>query len=412
MPGWTHPYFASRPGSWRADMDLAGGGLPLGSGRGAGVGAGVDCVMGKAADDASRRCRARTRSKSAVARSSSARVDRDSVDLPSFSRHGPAYQHHQAAALAAFTAWLVLHGISAPVSALLDAPRLVGRLVYSFGLALFKSRGALYTYICTLTALQTAEPALRYDLAAAWSLAWDWRALEPVVHRLPIPVPLLRAVLSLALLAGWPRFAACAYMAYAGPARIGEVLRSLRRHLVLPADNLFDPPLRAFLHSECPKTAGRGGAAQQHATFRGRGAVALLSHAFGDLPLDAPLWPFSAATFRNRWEHLLRSLLVPPAVSFTPGGLRGAGAVCLYLADTPIHDIMWRMRVTHLRTLSHYLQEVTAATSLRSLPAESRAAIMSSARVLEAVAATVCGAPCPDLFPGPAAALNVGSLVA
>ena len=177
------------------------------------MGTGVDSVVGKAADDASRRCRARARSKSSVVRASSARVDRETVDLPSFSRHGPAYQHHQSAALSAFTTWLTLHGISASVSTLLDAPRLVGRLVYAFGLALFKSRGALYTYICTLTALQTAEPALRYDLAAAWSLAWDWRALEPVVHRLPIPVPLLRALLTLALLAGWTRFAACAYMA-------------------------------------------------------------------------------------------------------------------------------------------------------------------------------------------------------
>ena len=95
---------------------------------------------------------------------------------------------------------------------------------------------------------------------------------------------------------------------------------------------------------------------------------------FSSLSPSEPLYPFSQATFRNRWDLCMRKLGVPLR-QFTPGGLRGGGAVAAYLKGTHISDILWKMRLKHQTTLEHYLQEVSAAVSLHSLSELSRARI-------------------------------------
>ena len=61
-----------------------------------------------------------------------------------------------------------------------------------------------------------------------------------------------------------------------------------------------------------------------------------------------------------------------PRAMFTPGGLRGGGAVAAYFEGTTIADLLWRMRIKHMATLDSYLQEVAAAISLNSVSLESR----------------------------------------
>ena len=78
------------------------------------------------------------------------------------------------------------------------------------------------------------------------------------------------------------------------------------------------------------------------------------------------LCPFSPSAFRSRWDLCMKRLGVPLKM-FTPGGLRGGGAVSVYLSGAHIADILWRMRLTHLTTLERYPQEVSAAISLHSL---------------------------------------------
>ena len=70
----------------------------------------------------------------------------------------------------------------------------------------------------------------------------------------------------------------------------------------------------------------------------------------------------------------MRKLGVPLRL-FTPGGLRGGGAVAAFLNGTHIADILWKMRLKHQTTLEHYLQEVSAAGSLNSLSETSRSRI-------------------------------------
>ena len=197
-------------------------------------------------------------------------------------------------------------------------------------------------------------------------------------HRCPMPGPLFRAMVATAWIFGWRRWAACTAIAFVSPGRIGEILRAYRSELILPADDLAEHAHRAFVRIADPKTAHRGGARVQHLSVLGACWVRLLSSALGDLHDTERLYPFTAATYRSRWDTLLRAFKVPASLRLTPGGLRGGGAVALYLEETPISEILWRMRLQSQTTLAHYLQEVSALSTLRSLPPCSRDAIVSA----------------------------------
>ena len=181
-----------------------------------------------------------------------------------------------------------------------------------------------------------------------------------------------------AMVAGWSRWAGCTAIAFTAPGRIGEVLRATRGCLVLPSDDLGEHLDRALLRVERPKSGLRGGARVQHMTIVGVRWVRLLELAFGALPTDCKVYPFSDSMYRSRWDLLLASLGVPATMPVTPGGLRGGGAVSQYMGGTHIADLLWSMRLKDTTSLAHYVQEVTAVSSLRALPAKSRTAIATA----------------------------------
>ena len=80
----------------------------------------------------------------------------------------------------------------------------------------------------------------------------------------------------------------------------------------------------------------------------------------------------SSATFRSRWEAVLRALQVPKEIALTPGGLRGGGCVAEFVDTSRIDSLMWRMRLQNTKTLEHYLQEVVARQIVAKLPQHSR----------------------------------------
>ena len=83
----------------------------------------------------------------------------------------------------------------------------------------------------------------------------------------------------------------------------------------------------------------------------------------------------SYAKFRRAWDLLLGALGVPPSFRFTPGSMRAGGCVAAYEAGIRLDDLLWRMRISSLNTLKHYLQEVAASTSLVDLSEVSRARV-------------------------------------
>ena len=315
---------------------------------------------------------------------------RSTLDLAEYTPHQPAYLKQQNIAIDSFSAWLEDEEFVAPLVVLVNAPTLLALLLRAYGAWMFRANKPLYMFLCTLTAIQKVAPLVRPHLFVAWQLAADWRSIEPTIHRVPVPLALYKALIVLCWLAGWFRMAGCILIAFSGPGRIGEILKAARCKLVLPVDSLGDHADRFFLRITEPKSGKRGGATVQHISVRGPTAVAMASLAFGELSDDEKLFPGSESLFRSRWNQLMVALGVPKSARFTPGGLRGGGAVCAYFDDVPVADIMWRMRIKEQSTLAHYLQEVTATNSLRDLPQKARSNILRTAGLFDVVCLQAC----------------------
>ena len=178
-------------------------------------------------------------------------------------------------------------------------------------------------------------------------------------------------MIAVALLWRWRRWAAVSEIAFRGRSRVGEPLRALRHHLLLPTD-LLDAKAPAALCIENPKSAARRGPRVQHVLLRDPATIARLEAAFQDLMPRERLYAGSVGSYRKRWGKILDFLQVPATVRLTPGGLRGGGAVAAYRAGVPLPQIQWQMRLRQTHTLEHYIQEVAALTALSQLTPDSR----------------------------------------
>ena len=103
--------------------------------------------------------------------------------------------------------------------------------------ALMGIGGSLQSYRYAIVAGQRLNWCMRGQLGPAWELVSRWERLQPVRHRTPVPEVILKSLVVLAWLKGFRRWAACTLLAYFGLARIGEVLRATRLHLLLPEDH-------------------------------------------------------------------------------------------------------------------------------------------------------------------------------
>ena len=166
-----------------------------------------------------------------------------------------------------------------------------------------------------------------------------------------VPAVLLQAMIAVALLWGWPKWAAVTALGFTAMLHPCEFLHCLRKDLVLPSDALgsFED---AFLHIENPKT--RRFARHQHARCSDREVVLLLETCFKDLQQSAPLLNYSATIYRSMWNDILTFLEVPHSVKTggpTPGSLRGSGATDFYIKTEDVPRIAWRGRWKRASTL-------------------------------------------------------------
>lgn len=222
--------------------------------------------------------------------------------------------------------------------------------------------------------------AVRPYMVSAWSLVSRWELAEPVQHRPPAPEPLVRAMATLALAWGWPNVATSILVCFYGLCRMGEILSAYRSQLLTSID-LMEDGGRLYLRIEAPKSRRRGPRVQ-YTTVEERDTVKLVEAVWQPLHHDQKLCCFSPSAFRRRWDALISALGLESHHRMTPGSLRGGGAVWSHRRGDHISDIMWRMRLQNLKTLSYYLQETTAMSLLPSLSPTKRTTIQCLQRLL------------------------------
>ena len=235
----------------------------------------------------------------------------------------------------AFENW-VTENMRESLSALLDAQfvdaeQIAGYLV-SYGKELYYAGKPYGRYAETINAVASRRPAIRRSVTSAWDLAFSWLADEPHSHHPALPVSILVAICSLALLWGWPREAALFSLTWTGVLRIGEVLQASRSDLILPGD-AAPGVTYALLKVMQPKTRGRA-ARHQAARVDPQDIVRLLSAVFKKLPPEQKLWGYSPQTLRRRFNLLQKALGLPTersgrVVPYDLGSLRPGGATFL-----------------------------------------------------------------------------------
>ncbi len=278
-----------------------------------------------------------------------------------------------------FKSWCE-HSISRTAFIELSAtPATLCVLIEMYGRHLFSSGKSLYILRQLVTYAQREQPSLRGQLGSCWQLISRWHSLEPLRHRTPLPLIIFQAMVAVALLWKWTRWAGVTMLAFEGICRPGEPLKACRKDLLLPVDLVVEGVDVCYLRIINPKGRRRGIGAVQHVKLQEPDVVGFLSRHLGSVGRDVPLYPGSPASYRKRWDAILRALLVPKKVLLTPASLRAGGAVKAYRSDEELTKLMWRMRIRNIDTLQHYLQEVGAATVYAELPRRSQDRIQSLA---------------------------------
>ena len=242
----------------------------------------------------------------------------------------------------------------------------------AYGLELFREGRPRYQLVYAITAMQHSFPEFRRSLTGAWQVDLKWQFAEPGQCRAVLSAPILRAVLTVALLWNWYAFAGIVALGFGGMLHPAEFLALTRKDLVFPEDALFQQK-SMYVFVKNPKTARF--ARRQHARIDDESLIFLARCIFGPLPLDVRLFGASPAVFRRQWNCLFDHLGIPrrqAARGATPGVLRGSGATHEYLQTSDIAQIQWKGRWSRLRTLEYYIQEVAAQLFMFELPVETR----------------------------------------
>ena len=291
-------------------------------------------------------------------------VTRDAADLMDVKLVEPVTARVQERVWCNFEKWLQKTFSLEAVEQMFRSPGLVTMVLQKYDLVLYSEGHAIYEFRHLLVLAQQKMPLIKPSISAAWQLLTKWESFQPLVHRLPLPEILYKAMVSVASMWGWKRWCATLVMVYEGIGRVGEAMRALRRDLVLPSDNFDTEHLVAYMKVTQPKTRRRGRGKVQHLRIDNGAAVDYLEKVFARLHPACKLYPLSAAAFRTRWDKVLDALCVPRNDRPTPSAVRGGGAILAYRRGEPVGNIMWKMRISHQATLEAYLQETVADSLL------------------------------------------------
>ena len=77
-------------------------------------------------------------------------------------------------------------------------------------------------------------------------------------------------------------------------------------------------------------------------------------------------------------------------LSITPGCVRGGAAVHAYQSGVHVQDLLWKMRIQHIATLQHYLQEMAAEAVFGKIASSSRESIKSASALLPCFLLILC----------------------
>ena len=267
-------------------------------------------------------------------------------------------------------------------------------VMVKFGRLLYQSGRTYNQYAETLNALGSQKPAIRRMLQYSWDLGYAWVRSEPSVHHVAMPPPILVALLTTALLWGWPLVAGCLAIGFGGLLRPGEITSAVRCDLLLPSD--VGASIQYCLLSIREPKSRYTYARHQSAKVDSWDLLEVIQLAFADLQPHQRLWPFGPQTLRTRFKALLTALGLPSESSTSLrcldlGSLRAGGATFVIQTTENTDLCRRRGRWANFRMMDIYVQETMALQYLKLIPDATRLRVLEVAPLFPQVLRTVQG---------------------
>ena len=292
--------------------------------------------------------------------------------------------------LSDFVSWL--SGIDVPFDSLLSDSlvnaHVLNEYLVQYGRSLFEAGWPYSHYSEVINAIAAKEPLLRRSLQPSWDLAFSWMREEPHVNHVAMPWQLLLAAIAISLVWGWPRVAGILALTWGGLLRIGEAFTAKRSDLLLPGDVNHTCDF-ALLSVGEPKTRYKA-ARHQSAKIDQPDLLRVISLAFGAMGFPQKLWPQSSATFRNRFDMIMKRLEIShlpfeKARKLDLGSLRAGGATWLLSCTEDAELVRRRGRWLNHRTMEIYIQEVSSLQFIHRLPVPVQEKVYSLVRAFEGI---------------------------
>ena len=290
----------------------------------------------------------------------------------------------------AFCEWATNLGID--LDTLLATPHQsvedINCLLTRYGRELYRAGRTYNQYAETINSLGSRVPSLRRVLQQAWDYGYAWVRSEPSVHHIALPVPILLAMLSTALVWGWVREASSLALGFGGLLRPGEITGAFRRDLLVPSDvgNAIAHCLLSIREPKSRFTFAR----HRTAKVDSFDMVRTIVLGFEKIPDSQRLWPYSPQTLRTRYKSLLRALALPTEGSsemraLDLGSLRAGGATFIISSTDDSELCRRRGRWASMKMMDIYVQETMALQYMRHISAESRTRVLQMAHAFPAI---------------------------
>jgi len=244
-------------------------------------------------------------------------------------------------------------------------PVILNEWLEAYILAVYAQGKTLQSASETVNGLCQKFKWLKGQMGLAWSVIGSWEMTAPPEHHPPIPVKLLKGMVSTALAWGWPKIAGLLLLGFFALLRPCEYIFLLRRLLLLPSDHTQGD--FCFVRVLSPKTRYRG-ARHQYVRIDEPGIASFLDKTFGSLQKSDRLWLGSASTFRARF-NLLQKTCVGTIALVLPSSLRTGGATFLFEKwNEDLMRLKWRGRWRSDKMLEIYIQELGALAVTLQIP--------------------------------------------
>jgi len=259
-----------------------------------------------------------------------------------------------------FDDWLARRFCGLATSQICTNGALLSRLLREFGKEFFAQQGSEREFREAILGIRDRYQDLRWTLGGAWELAERWSLHEPGKARTVLSKRVMQAMVSIALLWKWYRFAGLLLCGFTCPFHPSELYAIKKIDLVLPSDQLEEGEgAELYIRILEPKTRFRG-PRRQHGAVDDPLVIAYMEALFGGASPEEPVFPPGKNAFRNRWDKVCVKLGITPRdipSGAVPAVIRGSAATQLFKQTKSIPLTMWRGRWQVQKTLEYYLQE-------------------------------------------------------